>query len=315
MSGYRKKRTMSNLFIIGNGFDLAHKLPTHYQNFHTYLKENYNDDDNFDFMIPESVIGPKGDIIFDDEEVVKFLRTAISQTEGKNWSNLEYTLGVMDYSHSLDGYDFDDDYLKQTTIYANISSDFARAMRHISDYFEEWIDTIDIYEATINQRLNDLFGSEEDLFLTHNYTDTLEAIYGAVNVCHIQGRQDDEIYFGHGNNEDYTESYMSSHAGSESNLSELDDALRKDMNKALREANPFFNQIDNNTENIYSVGFSYSEFDLIYIREVIKRINSTNATRFLHKRNSKPDTIGNLISYESQIRKCGFRGKITTFEA
>lgn len=133
---------MKKLFIIGNGFDLAHKMPTKYQDFHEYLKENYNDDDNFDFMIPSSVMGPKGEEIFDTDEVVKFLRTAISQTEGENWWNLEYTLGVMEYSHFLDTYSFDDDdedidYWKQSYVYEDVSTDFTGAMLHINEFYEE----------------------------------------------------------------------------------------------------------------------------------------------------------------------------------
>lgn len=33
---------MSNLFVIGNGFDISHKLKTSYENFHTYLKKEYS---------------------------------------------------------------------------------------------------------------------------------------------------------------------------------------------------------------------------------------------------------------------------------
>ncbi|MBZ5482420.1 hypothetical protein JGU65_24860 [Bacillus sp. T_4] len=32
---------MSNLFIIGNGFDLAHRLPTSYKDFYKYLIKTY----------------------------------------------------------------------------------------------------------------------------------------------------------------------------------------------------------------------------------------------------------------------------------
>lgn len=36
---------MKNLYIIGNGFDLAHSLPTKYSNFKEYLISKYQIDE------------------------------------------------------------------------------------------------------------------------------------------------------------------------------------------------------------------------------------------------------------------------------
>lgn len=161
--------------------------------------------------------------------------------------------------------------------------------------------------------INDLIDSDNDMFLTFNYTSTLQDLYNVVDVCHIHGKQGSKIYFGHGNSEDYTESYMSNHTGSENNLSELDDALRKNTKEALSSNKHFFERIDKSIEHIYSYGFSYSDVDLIYIKEVIKRLNSENAIWHLYKRNSEVKTIEGLREYKNILKKCGFKGEVKSF--
>lgn len=99
------------LFIIGNGFDIAHKIPTSYERFHDYLKENYYDGELDNMNSPDSYSTSDGDIGFDDEEVVKFLRTIITDAEknGDNWSNVEDSIGKLDFDSYLDNWLDDDD--------------------------------------------------------------------------------------------------------------------------------------------------------------------------------------------------------------
>lgn len=77
----------------------------------------------------------------------------------------------------------------------------------------------------------------DNIFLTFNYTETLEEVYGINEdrVCHIHGKQGENILFGHGNTKDYTDEYMSKNIGSENSLSELDNFLKKDTKQAMKE--------------------------------------------------------------------------------
>ena len=43
---------MTKLFIIGNGFDTAHKLPTGYSDFRDYMYENYAEGQKY-FSLPD----------------------------------------------------------------------------------------------------------------------------------------------------------------------------------------------------------------------------------------------------------------------
>lgn len=51
-----------NLFIIGNGFDLSHNIPTSYQGFHLLFKHTYYDGEIYSLSIPESTLMPDGGI-------------------------------------------------------------------------------------------------------------------------------------------------------------------------------------------------------------------------------------------------------------
>lgn len=108
------------------------------------------------------------------------------------------------------------------------------------------------------------------MFLSFNYTSTLEEIYNVGSICHIHGIQNSDIFFGHGNDEDYTEYYLSHYIGAEDELRELDVRLRKDTAKAIQVNKPFFELMQDRVKNIYSYGFSFSDVDLPYIQEICK---------------------------------------------
>lgn len=86
---------------------------------------------------------------------------------------------------------------------------------------------------------------EQDLFLTFNYTDTLEKIYKVSKdrICYIHGKQNEEIYFGHGNTDDKTDYYMENYIESENGLVEIHEQLRKKTKIALKNKIHFFENL------------------------------------------------------------------------
>ena len=86
------------LFIIGNGFDLAHGLKTSYEDFRAYLQEEYPEADADEFVMPDVYTMPDGGEAIDDEDAVSFLLRIISVTEGDKWKDVETTLGLLDFS-------------------------------------------------------------------------------------------------------------------------------------------------------------------------------------------------------------------------
>ncbi|MDF2649960.1 MAG: hypothetical protein K0Q73_5765 [Paenibacillus sp.] len=305
---------MTSLFIIGNGFDLAHGMQTSYEDFHQYLKEEYPDA-SFDGCAPEAQMMPDGDMSYDDIDVVGFLMEVITNAEpkGEKWSDLETSLGYLDLDEYLDNwFDEEDDDNDWHKVYRNedLSNNLVGAVLKISDYFAEWIDTIDIDDVSPKSDFEKLIDNGKDLFLTFNYTNTLVALYEAKNVCHIHGKQGSELLFGHGNDTDYTEEYMGRHVGSEDSRQGMQEQLRKNTTEAIRVNQDFFNSIRTiSVDKVYSFGFSFSEVDEIYIREISRRLPNADVTWYLNDF----DDIALRKKYENVIRSCGFNGVFDTY--
>ena len=163
------------LYIIGNGFDLAHNLPSHYSDFAAFCKEK----DSF-FYKSMNDLFPK-----------------LTPTEEKLWSNFEEGLGEPDLKY-LDR--FYNNYIN------NPGNDgFLKIFYDIKNYFKEWV--ISLKEKTLGLKpIYDL--DKNSIFLSFNYTDTLETVYkiSSGKILHIHGYEDDVqaesffvgYIFGHG---------------------------------------------------------------------------------------------------------------------
>lgn len=227
-----------NLLVIGNGLDRAHKLRTSYEDFRQYLLEQYPDSSAEDFIIPEDRENADGEKIYKDIEVVSYLLRLVSTVEGDEWNTLD-SLGLLNYEEIFDSLftmldeDGDPDPFKNSYNAEVLFSGLIEPTLRIADLFSEWIDTIRIDEVEKNDDFSSLINPKKDLFLTFNYTSTLESVYGAQRVCHIHGEQGTELVFGHGNDEDHTEDYMDKYTGAEEALRRIDEMLKKDTMSAI----------------------------------------------------------------------------------
>ena len=311
---------MSKLFVIGNGFDSAHGLPTSYDEFRQYLCDTYMDgecEDDCIPMVPTITMGPKGEDICDMEEVASFLvyLISIAEPDGSKWSDLETSLGRLDYSEAFEilpeEFDSDGDinYWRESYNNEDMASNLYTVVSYVKDFFSEWVEEIDIGMAKVKLGFLSLIGSE-DIFLTFNYTETLEEIYGVneERICHIHGKRGEHIMFGHGNAVDHSDEYMRKNIGSENALAELDCFLKKDTEQALKEHKNFFNGIDDKITEVYSMGFSFSDVDLIYIKEICSKLSS-DVVWYLN--DFKPSDIP---TFHAKLRKCGFKGRFATFK-
>ncbi|TWL55428.1 hypothetical protein CHCC15325_3096 [Bacillus licheniformis] len=299
---------MSNLFIIGNGFDIAHCLPTKYEDFHKYLLENYLiGDASFDI---NSTITPDGGEDFDTNELVTFLNHLVSETEkdGENWCDFEANLGRLNFDVYFDEmtylYDEEEPY-RQAYIYEDVAENFLKATLKIKDLFFEWVSIIDISEAPFKESFYNLIDPERDIFMTFNYTYVLEEIYDADNVEHIHGKQGEYTIIGHG---DTGREFQSYPLGTEWSLSQLYDSLRKNTDEVIKNKNQFFDGL-RYIKNIYSYGFSFSEVDLPYIKEICRRIDTKKKIWYL----SDFDCHRIRKKHEKKIRQCGFEGEFKVF--
>ena len=301
---------MTSLFIIGNGLDISHKIPTSYQSFREYLQEEYPDASPDDALLtPWSSTMPDGDEQYDSDEVVSTIMRLIDDVEGEKWSNLEHSLGYLDYDDYFEEITSEDDN-EWHTAYNNEdnANNLAGAVLMITDLFADWIKTININSAKLKNDFKALINTHQDFFLSFNYTLTLEQLYDVTNICHIHGMQGEKLYFGHGNTEDYYDEYISKYTGSESSMSNLQNSLRKDTQQALQENSHFFSNLSS-VDKIYSYGFSFADVDLIYIKEICKKIDTKRVIWLLNDFDSEEIRT----TYIEKIRRCGFQGDFDTY--
>ena len=319
---------IKNLFIIGNGFDLGHRLPTSYDDFKQWLIEEYPSSQEIEkFIIADPTLMPDGDSIISDEDLASFLVYCINEAAGGNWENFEEELGKIEWELFFDDIedvlDKDGDvnpwrtaYIKQdltSTLYSN--------SKGFSGMFSQWIETISYPEdITKNSFISDNM-KESSIFLTFNYTKTLEDIYGIApdQICHIHGTQGGDIIIGHGlekvtripdvdSNGEYV--YDSVYPIGMEGLDEIEDLLRKPTQE-INETTPLFEDLKTyQIESIFSWGFSFSQVDLAYIKEICKVIDTQNITWHLHDRGN-----GNVVRFKNILIQAGFKGAITTFKA
>lgn len=176
---------MKTLYIIGNGFDIAHDLPTRYKHFHDFLFGH-------SFMQAQDLVN----IIEESTPNIQL------------WREFEKALGSIDpagFAHrTIKQYKEEQDPENYQAQAAAVSSAFAYPMKDayndLIKAFCLWARSIDTQfaEPVFTQQLND----PDNWFLTFNYTDTLETVYQVSHdkINYIHGEAQDEksqIIVGH----------------------------------------------------------------------------------------------------------------------
>lgn len=284
---------MSKLYIIGNGFDRAHKLKTSYWDFRNYL-EKYAQD----FLIQmENMYGiapfEKRDKRFKRNKTIQNLRDdEISRTL---WRSFEDSLGeaneaeMLDYSSTV----VEDLMLDSGPIGIKDTLDVYweeqyRFIEQLNVYLAKWIRQVRLSKASpIKCSFIDNF---EDYFFTFNYTSVLERIYHVPcdHILHIHGGLhpycDEPPILGHGNKEKI-ERYrvQAERAADEYNEGEESiynavanyyERTLKDTNKCIAFNDYFFQQLGE-VDVVEIIGHSYGEVDMpyfAYLKHYISKI-------------------------------------------
>lgn len=178
------------LYIIGNGFDRAHNLPTRYWDFRTYLAQHYPDflssfEENYDIYQGMT-----------DEQKGKLLWNALET----NLANIREDVIIEDATHIEMGLESGDVGIEGTLRdYFEEQFDY---IKKLEIYLKQWVRTIRIRD--LNRFTSKLDNSNNDIFVTFNYTAVLETTYriDEANVIHIHGslrNNADDPILGHGN--------------------------------------------------------------------------------------------------------------------
>jgi hypothetical protein len=152
------------LFIIGNGFDIGHGLPTGYWDFRTFLDSVYPEflrsfEEHYDIYPGMSAEAKKktlwsrfeSNLANIDEDTIIDIGTSIELNLESGDVGIEDTL----YSHFTDEYQY---------------------IEKLAGYLKQWVRSIKIRDCLPRTTIIDK--SNRDLFLTFNYTAVLENVYG-----------------------------------------------------------------------------------------------------------------------------------------
>lgn len=160
---------MSRLYIIGNGFDIAHGIPCKYSDFRRYCEEKmpklyeklnrfYDGGDKLWSDFERELPNLNKDALFD-------WATTNNPNWNQNWKAY---------------YDFIDEVRDEV--------DYVEGLKLA---FTEWVQALSLEDV---RRQYDIFG-EDSLFITFNYTLTLENVYHipAYRILHIHGMVEGEF--------------------------------------------------------------------------------------------------------------------------
>ena len=232
---------MNRLFIIGNGFDLAHGLKTKYSDFKEYLKNT----------------GQHDIVSIIDKHVSKDTKDT---KDTKEWNSLESDMG-------------------QYVRYGNYEevSKMCDVITKMRKYLREWI--LSINTSSVSPALKPEIMSTGDIYLSFNYTDTLEQFGIPENqILYIHGKAKDtskELIFGHNtyvNNLSNVSNNNQLLEVIDKKIGECNILTRKYADHNIMVNRDFFESLSDITE-IVVLGHSFSDVDFPYFVEIKKRVS------------------------------------------
>lgn len=274
------KNPSSTLVVIGNGFDMMHGACSSYWDF-------------------QRTIGKNSSLRF-------YMETYLDTKD--LWSNLEDSLGRLNYSMFLNPYIIDmwlDDFgaydpeAQAADFFAAVETAIAPCFeipRELKKRFKGWVKTLTINCDNIPFAM---FHGDYKV-LCFNYTEFIEDLYGAKeqNICYIHGcrksrnkRKPDELILGHrpGIEEEQWDKVELKpfkfknpykryiiEAALETAASEAawyDESTLKNCEDIIKNHKQFFDGLSD-IEEVYVIGHSLSEVDYPYFKEICKANNA-----------------------------------------
>ena len=161
----RDKFYMKRLFLIGNGFDIAHNLPTKFN--------------------------PNFKMIAERNESINFFWDIYQSNKPNIWADFENALGHPDFislEEIFDGYapDYTSDYESDRDAIitqVDINGNLYKSLYEFAENAEK-----SIYQCSPNSKYERMFNTK-CYFINFNYTHTLETLYGINDnkIIHIHG--------------------------------------------------------------------------------------------------------------------------------
>ncbi len=284
-----------NLYIIGNGFDIAHGLKTSYWDFRSYLEEK-----NEEFLIEFEKMYGHYAVDLNEYHIPEKRQKEIEKRRNDHlydtmWKAFEYSLGYADEGEMLnagenmwDQMDMESGPIGiEDTLNLYWEEQYGFVLE-LQDYLFEWVKQINLSKT--KPFAKELLRNSQDLFLTFNYTPVLERVYhiSEKQICHIHGGIPpyclDVPTIGHGNAE-VISMYREKAQKAEEDFDEITTSINnaiatfyqrtfKNTQEALQRNRTFFDKTSG-VEEINIIGHSLGEVDMPYFERIFNKVTSS----------------------------------------
>lgn len=270
---------ITTLYIIGNGFDISHDIKSRYSDFREWVEDSGDP-----FLVGQM------DVYFSNRRDL--------------WNDVETALGeydeneIINYCNPEDEFDLDHPMRSAAALEDAPDYLFNPVIGNFMTKFQEWVDSISIKGVEPVYRLSD-----SDKYLSFNYIETLEDIYGIPEsqVLHIHGyRKSSRTYvIGHSNRREEDSSYV------EEDLDFVNETRAKiigwmndyvkPVDYIIRDNRAFFSSLSN-IERVIVIGHSLNQVDYPYLIKVRDSIKSDAEWIFTYYDKDDVKAIGDFIS-------------------
>lgn len=292
---------MATLYIIGNGFDLAHGLPTKFNHFRSFIYKQTS---------PRK--GKQNMVRFD-----KYYPTLVAhQKRGTAWKNFEDALGnpdVIEIYHSST-YNVEEaftDENKQKRKILAVSS-LESFQNEINEYLTKWIETIRYENIKHHPTFN---GTNDDWYISFNYTETLEEVYGIPNehIIHIHGWIGESnpkliIGFSGGLMDDWrsdAHKYMDFECEIFKELTKIAENFVKRTDQIIKKHSLKLKQLSKtNIDKIVVIGHSLGLVDRPYFEKVGEMFPNAQWSFSYYSKGDKKNAQNFITSMNGKIKKC-----------
>ncbi len=272
------------LYIIGNGFDIAHDIKCKYCDFRDFLGDNYP---NYYESISHGYDGSNY-LWKDFENELPSCTTHIEEWGLEMGNSMREEIYYDPMDDMGIGLWLDNQY---------------KFLNELPKYLRLWVQSIDVNKMP-------KFKIEKDaLFLTFNYTATLEKIYSIEcdNINHIHGfveNKNELLVIGHCDQDTISEALNKKRNAEEQfedcaistfdRVAQYCETTLKRTDYIIAENSYFFNHLSE-VDNVVIIGHSLNEVDMPYFRKVLQAVSPNTVWTAYYHENSDEQRFKNIL--------------------